>query len=57
VPWERADWIVDPTRDLGQMVTESTVGIHLWNECIRPIKERPPPEGSFLQRLWAEGKA
>lgn len=55
VPWERADWILDPALDLRRMVTEDTVGIHLWNECIRHVKERPPPEGSFLQRLWSEG--
>jgi hypothetical protein len=57
VPWERAHWIVDPRLDLAEMVTDSTVGIHLWNECIRDIKDRPPPEGSFLHRLWAEGAA
>jgi hypothetical protein len=57
VPWERADWILDPTLDLEEMVTGSTVGIHLWNECIRQVKERPPPQGSFLQRLWTEGRA
>lgn len=55
VPWQRAEWIVDPSFDLQQMVTKGTVGIHLWNECIRSIKEQPPPEGSFLQRLWVEG--
>jgi len=55
VPWQRADWILDSALRLEQVVTESTVGIHLWNECIRHVKERPPPEGSFLQRLWSEG--
>lgn len=55
VPWERADWIIDPSLDLQQMVTTETVGIHLWNECIRDIKAQSPPEGSFLQRLWIEG--
>src|SRR5438874_1235059 len=55
VPWERANWILDPTLDLQQMVSGSTLGIHLWNECIRQIKDRPPPEGSFLERLWTEG--
>ena len=55
VPWERAGWIIDPSLDLEQMVTTETVGIHLWNECIRDIKAQYPPEGSFLQRLWIEG--
>jgi hypothetical protein len=57
VPWERAHWIVDPAVDLQDLVTSDTVGIHLWNECIRHIKERTPPMGSFLHRLWAEGPA
>ena len=54
--WQEAGWIVDPTRNLDQMVHEDTVGIHLWNECIRDIKDRPPPGGSFLQRLRTEGE-
>jgi hypothetical protein len=57
VPWEDAGWISDPTLALEQMVTGDTVGIHLWNECIRHIKERTPPDGSFLRRLWTEGAA
>lgn len=57
VPWERAQWIVDPAIDVGKLVTSDTVGIHLWNECIRDIKERAPPKGSFLHRLWTEGAA
>ncbi len=57
VPWEGADWIIDPARSLEEMVTDDTVGVHLWNECIRKLKERPPPKGSFLERLWTEGAA
>jgi hypothetical protein len=55
VPWQQAEWIMDPAIGVDQVVTNETVGIHLWNECIRKVKDRPPPEGSFLQRLWAEG--
>jgi hypothetical protein len=55
VPWEEAEWVLDPTRQLEQMVNEETVAIHLWNECIRHIKDEPAPEGSFLQRLQEEG--
>ena len=57
VPWQQAEWIVDPALRLEQMVTGETVGIHLWNECIRKIKDQPPPEGSFLHRLRMEGVA
>jgi Alpha 1,4-glycosyltransferase conserved region len=55
VPWQKADWIVDPKLELAQMIGESTTGIHLWNECIQHIKNLPPPQGSFLDRLWSEG--
>ena len=55
VPWQRAAWIVDPTRELVQMVSDSTVGIHLWNECIKGFKNDLPPRGSFLERLHGEG--
>ena len=55
VPWQQAEWILDPALRLEQMVTDETVGIHLWNECIRQVKDLPPPEGSFLHRLRIEG--
>jgi len=55
VPWQKADWIVDPKLDLAHMIGDNTIGIHLWNECIRDIKNLPPPQGSFLHRLWSEG--
>jgi hypothetical protein len=55
VPWEDAGWIFNPARRLEEMVTDDTVGIHLWNECIRSLKEQPPPKGSFLERLCIEG--
>ena len=54
VRWQDADWIVDPARGLEDMVTERTVAVHLWNECIRGFKARPAPEGSFLHRLQQE---
>jgi len=55
VPWEKAEWILDPSQRLDDVVSDETVGLHLWNECIRGIKERPAPEGSFLKRLQEEG--
>lgn len=55
VPWQRAGWILDPSLRLEQMVTQDTVGIHLWNECIRDVKDQSPPQGCFLERLWSEG--
>jgi hypothetical protein len=57
VPWQRAGWILDRSLHLEQMVTQDTVGIHLWNECIRDVKDQPPPGGCFLDRLWSEGAA
>ena len=34
---------------------ESSVAVHLWNECIRTFKDAPAPAGSFLHRLQQEG--
>lgn len=55
VPWQRAAWVLDPAIELQQMVTDSTIGIHLWNECIKGFKNDPAPAGSFLERLHREG--
>ena len=55
VPWQRARWILDPRIALQDVVTERTVAVHLWNECIRPFKDKTAPEGSFLHRLQREG--
>jgi len=53
--WREPDWIKDPSLTLEQMITERTVGIHLWNECIKGYKNDPAPAGSFLARLQQEG--
>lgn len=54
-PWYQADWIRNPAIGLEDMVTERSVGVHLWNECIKGFKNRAPPQGSFLERLHSEG--
>jgi hypothetical protein len=53
--WRDAQWIIDPDRRLDDMVTDRTIGIHLWNECIKDVKDSPGPHGSFLSRLHGEG--
>lgn len=55
VPWQKAGWIRDPRLALEDMVSEGTVAVHLWNECIRTFKGAPAPAGSFLHRLQQEG--
>ncbi|HET9810298.1 MAG TPA: hypothetical protein VFP53_01210 [Sphingomicrobium sp.] len=57
VPWHKADWIRDPAISLGEMTTRRTVGVHLWNECIKSFKNLPAVDGSFLARLHGEGAA
>jgi hypothetical protein len=57
VPWQQAEWVRDPKVSLDSIVTPGTVAIHLWNERIRSFKDRPAPEGSFLNRLQCEGAA
>jgi hypothetical protein len=41
---------------LEEIITERTVGIHLWNECIKGYKDAAAPKGSFLDRLQREGR-
>jgi hypothetical protein len=55
VRWQDAGWITDPGRSLADMVSDSTVAVHLWNEMIKSFKNDPAPGGSFLERLHSEG--
>lgn len=55
MPWQQARWILDPSVRLEDVITDATVAVHLWNECIKPFKEAPAPAGSFLERLQREG--
>jgi len=56
VPWQRADWILNPERTLEDVIGEGTVAVHLWNRCISAFKNEPAPPGSFLDRLHREGR-
>jgi len=55
VPWQQASWIRDPEIPLDSVVSERTVAVHLWNECIKGFKDGPAAKGSFLRRLQEEG--
>ena len=55
VPWTQAGWIIDPETSMESLTTARTVGVHLWNECIRGFKNAPAPKGTFLERLHREG--
>lgn len=57
VPWRQAAWLLEPDKKLEDVVVQETIGIHLWNERIKHIKEGPAPPGSFLARLQAESAA
>jgi hypothetical protein len=57
MPWQRADWIVDPAIAVEDVIGAGTVAIHLWNRCIAAFKNDPAPAGSFLHRLQQEGEA
>ena len=57
VEWQDALWITDPERTLDEMITPRTVALHLWNERIKQVKDRPARPGSFLARLQDEGRA
>ena len=54
--WQDALWITEPERTLDDVITPRTVALHLWNERIKPVKDRPARPGSFLARLQHEGR-
>jgi len=56
VPWQRAEWIVDPGTCLEAQITSKTVAVHLWNERIKHLSNKSAPAGSFLARLREEGR-
>lgn len=56
MPWQRADWIIDPNIPVESVITNGTVAIHLWNRCIAAFKNDPAPAGSFLHRLHEEAR-
>jgi len=56
VHWRQANWILDPSINACDVVSKTTVGIHLWNEVIRGFKNSSAPSGSFLERLHVEGR-
>lgn len=56
VRWQDAAWVGNPAVKLQDMITERTVAIHLWNECIKDFKNLAALEGSFLSRLQEEGR-
>lgn len=55
VEWRNARWILDPAVKLADVITDRTVGVHLWNELFGAIKALPAPKGSFLAQLQKEG--
>jgi hypothetical protein len=56
-PWQDALWVTHPNRRLEEFVTPRTAAVHLWNERIKQVKDRPARPGSFLARLQEEGRA
>lgn len=48
-----AERLYDPTLQLGDIVTERSLTIHLWNEKLSGLKSTEPPPGSILAALFA----
>ena len=56
IPWQDAGWIARPDRRLDDVIANDTIAIHLWNELVKHLKDRPAAPGSFLFRLQQEGR-
>jgi len=48
----QAQRLYDPTLALGDVVTDATRTIHLWNDKLGALKKTIPPEGSILGELF-----
>jgi hypothetical protein len=55
VRWQQAEWVAEPGSPMEDRIAPETIAIHLWNERIKHLKERPAARGSFLRRLQEEG--
>jgi hypothetical protein len=53
LPWQQADRIRH--EPLEALIEPDTVSIHVWNERIKHLKDKPANSGSFLAQLQAEG--
>lgn len=49
----QAELLWGPALKLGDVVTERTLTIHLWNEKLKPFRNVPPPPGSIMAELMA----
>jgi hypothetical protein len=56
IHWRSAQAICDPALPLEAIVSEETLGIHLWAEITRKFHSAPAPEGSLLHRIQREGR-
>lgn len=48
----RAKWLFESGGSVGDILTDRTVSIHLWNEKIREFKNMEPPSDSPLAELY-----
>lgn len=55
VPWQQAEWVIDPDTSLEAKIGARTVAIHMWNERIKHIRPEQVRPGTFLARLYDEG--
>jgi hypothetical protein len=53
---QEVGWLSDATKSVESMTALNTRAIHLWSFMLGSIKESSAPPGSFLARLYREGK-
>jgi hypothetical protein len=54
IHYSRAQDFFEPAVDIHTQLHKDTVAVHLWNECIKRLKTRWPPPGSFVDQICAE---
>jgi hypothetical protein len=51
VRWKDARALYGPAEEIEAMLTERTVGVHLWHSRLGELKLSPPPAGSYVQKV------
>ena len=51
VRWKDARTVYEPAEVVEAMLTEETRTVHLWHSRLQGLRDAPPPEGSFIDKM------
>ena len=50
VEWGEAKMLYGPAEQVEEKITPETIGVHLWHSRLGDLRQRPPPEDSYVGR-------